>query len=113
MAQNAVAASYRHTRLGGLTIPVGIRRVAGSIEIARPLYRRFSRSGAHGTFYFVGVDAIVILDQSNSGHRSVFVRCLAGDAQFCDALRRCARQLWAVHRLDAWDVIASLPSCRL
>ena len=112
MAQNAVAASYRHTRLGGLTIPVGIRRVAGSIEIARPLYRRFSRSGAHGIFYFVGVDAIVILDQSNSGHRSVFVRCLAGDAGFCDALRRCAHALWVTHRLDAWDVIASLPSCR-
>ena len=114
MAQNqVVAASYRRTAYGGLTIPVGIRRVAGSIEIARPLYRRFSRSGAHGTFYFVGVDAIVFLDQTNSGHRGVFVRCISGDAGFCDAQRRCARQLWIVHRLDAWDVIASLPSCRL
>jgi len=108
-----IAAPYRRTTLGGITYPIGVRRVAGSIEIARPLYRRLSRSGAHGVYYFIGVDAIVFLDQTNSGHRGVFVRCISGDAGFCDALRRCAHTLWAARGLDARDVIAALPSCRL
>ena len=113
MDQNVIAAHYRRTAYGGITYPIAVRRVAGSIEIARPLYRRFSRSGAHGTFYFVGVDAIIILDQTNSGNRSVFVRCFVPDSGFCDALRRCAHKLWVTQMLDAWDVIAALPSCRL
>ena len=64
-------------------------------------------------FYFPAeINVLIYLYQSNSGRRSVHVRCLTGDAQFCDALWRCAYLHWAVRRLGARDVIAALPSCR-
>jgi hypothetical protein len=111
-AASYIAAHYRHTSLGGLTLPVAVRRAGNTITVVRPIGKSFSRSGTHGVFYFpADVDAIVYLLQSNSGRRSVYVRYLAGDADFCDMLRRCAHLLWVVRHLSVQDVIAALPSC--
>jgi hypothetical protein len=114
MAKTAyIAAPYRNTTLGGVTLPIAVRRANGMIAVVPPVSRYFSRSGTHGVFYYpADISAIIILDRSNSGHRSVFVRCLAGDADFCDMLRRCAHLLWVVRGLSSRDVIAALPSCR-
>jgi hypothetical protein len=112
-AANYIAAHYRHTSLGGLTIPVAVRRVDGMITIVPPVSKHYSRSGAHGVFYYPGdVDAIIYLDRSNSGHRSVFVRCLTNDADFCSAIKRCANTLWVARGLSPRDVAAALLSCR-
>ena len=112
-AASYIAAHYRHTRMGAVTLPIAVRRTGGAITIVKPSAKYYSRSGTHSVFYFpADISAIIFLDQSNSGRRSVHVRCLTGDAQFCDALWRCAYLHWAVRRLGARDVIAALQSCR-
>jgi hypothetical protein len=110
-----VVGHYRITALGGLSIPVAVaRRADGTIAIVRPLARRLSRSGAHGTYFFpADIDALIHLGRTNTGHRYVHVRCLSADADFCNALKRCVRDLWVTRGLSARDVIAALPSsCR-
>jgi hypothetical protein len=109
-----VAGHYRITSLGGLSIPVAVaRRADGTIAIVRPLARRLSRTGAHGVYFFpANIDVLIHLVRSNSGHRSVYVRCLSADADFCNALKRCAHDLWVARGLSARDVIAALTGCR-
>ena len=107
-----VVGRYRHTSLGDMTVPIAVRRTGGAITIVKPSAKYYSRSSAHGIFYYpADITAIIFLDRSNSGRRSVYVRCIS-DADFCNALHRCAYLHWAVRRLGARDVIAALPSCR-
>jgi hypothetical protein len=91
-----IAAHYRHTSLGGLTVPIAVRRAGNTITVVRPTSRYYSRSGTHGVFYFPAeIDVLIYLYQSNSGRRSVGALCFA-DAGFCDALHRCVHNMWVV-----------------
>jgi hypothetical protein len=102
-----IAAHYRHTRMGGLTLPIAVRRAADTIVVVPPVSKHYSRSGTHGVFYFpADVDAIIFLDRSNSGHRYVYVRCIS-DAALCNALHRCAYDMWVIRKMGARDVIAA------
>jgi hypothetical protein len=98
--------------MGGLTLPIGVRRVGDSIAIVKPIAKRYSRSGTHGYYHFSGVDAIVFLETTNSGHRSVYVKCVSGDAALCDSIKRCASTVWVDLNGSPRDVIAALPLCR-
>ena len=110
---NYIAGHYRYTRMGGLTLPIGIKRAGSAVVIVKPVSRYHSKLGSHGIYYFPpDIDALIHLHSSNSGHRSVHIRCFA-NANFCNALKRCVHELWIVRKASPRDVLAALQSCRL
>ena len=64
---------YRHTRMGGLSLPLALKVRGSRIEVVEPLRREFSRSGRHGAWIYhtEDVDVAFVLLQSNSGKRTV------------------------------------------
>jgi hypothetical protein len=62
---------WRSTRLGGLTAYIAVCMTCK--KVIRPSRTRSSRSGTHGTEYYVHELRFVELNQSNSGNRTISI----------------------------------------
>jgi hypothetical protein len=86
-------ATWRRTRMGGITHPIALNLVSGRLQILEPIREEYSRSHSHGVWYYPPqVDILIYLEQSNTGRRSVYVICRL-EPQLCRTVETVAR-MW-------------------
>jgi len=79
---------YRSTRMGGLTLPLAVRIQDGKVVVVEPVHKIYSRTGHHGTWIYSDIDCYFLLKQSNSGKRSVVVKCPKEGSEYDELIRR-------------------------
>jgi len=91
-----VRASWRRTGMGGVTHPIALKRDGDKLVLVRPTRKEFSRSGAHGWWYYLrdDVDILIYLEQSNSGKRSAFLSICRLPQEVCRRVVDVAETLW-------------------
>jgi hypothetical protein len=91
-----IKASWRKTRMGGVTHPIAARLEGRRLRILTPIWEEYSKTHSHGVWYYVkgAVDVLLYLEQSNSGKRSVYVSACRLAPHQCKAVEEAARSMW-------------------
>jgi len=90
-----IKGTYRRTGMGGFTEPLALRLIENRLVVVPPIRKEFSRSGNHGEYYYdANVDIMLHFEITNSGHRSVFIRCLRAPQEVCNRVYDTASSLW-------------------
>jgi hypothetical protein len=97
-AVEVIKASWRRTRMGGITYPVVLRVEGGRLRVLTPIWEEYSKTHSHGVWYYpkADVDMLIYLEQSNSGKRSAYVSMCRLTPQQCKAVEEAARAMWGV-----------------
>jgi hypothetical protein len=86
--EGTIKLPYRSTRMGGLTLPLVVK-VHEKVKVLEPIRKVYSRTGHHGEWiYSADFDCYFLLNQSNSGKRSVYMKCLKEGPEYAELKRR-------------------------
>jgi hypothetical protein len=96
-APHIITAMWRKTKMGGITYPVALR-LSGFLRIVRPIREEYSKTGSHGTWYYLAeeVDVLIYLEESNSGKRNIYTKLCRLEPQQCRAVEAAAWSAWIV-----------------
>jgi Rad3-related DNA helicase len=95
-ATGLIMAEWRRTGWNGITHPIAIQRIGAWLKVVKPAWRAYSRTQRHGAWYYYAnqVDALLYLEQSNSGKRYVHVSMCRLTAELCRLIEETARSVW-------------------
>ncbi|MFZ8810734.1 MAG: hypothetical protein ACO2PN_21825 [Pyrobaculum sp.] len=87
--------TWRTTYMGGLTIPLGFRRVSSYVEYVKPAEKTESHGGTHGQYIYTDADIILLLEQTNiTRYRYVTIYLCKTDKDLCHQLKELAEIVW-------------------
>ena len=91
-----IVAEWRRTGWNGITHPIAVKRIGRWLKVVRPVWQEYSRTGRHGRWYYCenDIDALVFLEQSNSGKRSVHISKCRLPAELCRLIKDVAGRAW-------------------
>jgi len=110
-----IQAEWRRTGWGGITHPVAIQRIANWLKVVKPVWREYSRTQRHGTWYYRrnDVDVLLYLEQSNSGKRSVRISKCRLPAELCKKIEEAARSAWLAEEATVHQVEKTLETLEI